>query len=177
MSSHWIWLIPIILVIILVMMTRKRSGDDTHTTPSPKQDDGHGHGGHNDAPPSSGGGFFVTLWKTIGTLILVGFLALLCLGIKGCYQWINSPPKQQTIHQQETVNSCKTPCEMYVDWDQHIKSDGRPILVKFYGKKNWIPLSGREDEHFTLEQFSVGVAQFASPPEDKTPVRVQISNR
>ncbi|MDP9249331.1 MAG: hypothetical protein M3M85_02365, partial [bacterium] len=62
------------------------------------------------------------------------------------------------------LNECSAPCKMYVGWDVEIKTGGRPALVKFFGKKEWLPV-GREDQRWTLDQFSPGEAEFA-PPDD-----------
>jgi hypothetical protein len=55
-----------------------------------------------------------------------------------------------------------------------MKTGGRPVLIKYHGKTNWIRLSGQENEKISLDQFAPGNAEFASPPEDSTPVQVQI---
>lgn len=67
--------------------------------------------------------------------------------------------------------SANPTCSLHVGWDTKIKTGDRPVLVKFHGKTEWIPLSGRRDDKFTLDQFSPGEAQFVSP--DSTPVQVQ----
>ena len=67
---------------------------------------------------------------------------------------------------------CTTPCTLRVGWGQPIKSGGLPVLIKFQGKTEWLRLSGRDSERITLDQFSPGEAQFASP--NSTPVLVQV---
>lgn len=67
-----------------------------------------------------------------------------------------------------------TPCILSVGWGTVMKTGGRPVLVRYHGKKRWIRLSGRENDQITLDQFAPGDAEFVSPPEDTTPVQVQI---
>jgi hypothetical protein len=64
---------------------------------------------------------------------------------------------------------CTTPCSLYEDWDEVTRTGGRPVKVKFHGKKEWILLP---NDHITLDQFSPGEAEFIST--DSTPVRVQV---
>ena len=155
---HLMWLIPIVLVIILVMMTRKRGGNATHTTsststPSPKQDGN----GHNNASEETqgGGGFFATIWKVIGTLIALGVLALLCLGLRGCYRWINPLPSTTERVQQNAMGeglilegTCITPCTFNLKpYPMKIRTNGDDLWIKFTGVEHWFAHPGKEVEY------------------------------
>jgi hypothetical protein len=118
-------------------------------------------------------------WSKVGSFLGgVVVLVVLCWGGYKGYKWWTtkpSPPQNPTKTQsvRAPINQCSTPCSMNVGWDIDIKSGGRPVLVKFYGKKEWLFLSGQGNEQFTLDQFSPGEAQFASP-ENTPPVQVQL---
>lgn len=83
----------------------------------------------------------------------------------------SAPAITAPVESAAPIAECTTPCSLYVGWDMKIKTGGRPGLVRFFGKKEWIPLSGRDDDHFTLDQFAPGEANFRSP---STPIQVQL---
>jgi len=70
------------------------------------------------------------------------------------------------------IAECTTPCTVPVGWGTIMKTGGRSVLIKYHGKTEWIRLSGRENDKITLDQFSPGPAEFATP--DSTSVQVQI---
>ena len=92
-----------------------------------------------------------------------------------CVTGTPPPPPQSAPPPPPAVESeGDTPCTLPVGWDRQIKSGDKPVLVRFHGKTEWIRLSGRGNDKFTLDQFSPGNADFASPEEDEEPVHVQI---
>jgi len=119
-------------------------------------------------------------WWTWVVLVVI-LLALAIGGIKSCsdknqaekaavakYATAAHPPAPAPLAE------CTTPCTVPVGWGTVMKTGGRPVLIKYHGKTKWIRLSGRENDQITLDQFAPGNAKFASPPEDTTPVQVQI---
>lgn len=84
-----------------------------------------------------------------------------------------APPAGESKKARVPESECTTPCSLYVGWSRQIRTDGRPVRVKFFGQRHWMLLSGREHDRLSLDEFSPGEAQFTSP--DKSPpVRVQI---
>jgi len=120
--------------------------------------------------------FIGRVFYTIALAIVV--LALV-LGVRGCRaqktEAAEAAAKNARTHQYAPatpIAECSTPCTVPVQWAEPIKTGGRPVLVKFHGKTEWIRISGREADRLTLDQFSPGEADFASP--DGTPVHVKI---
>ncbi|OGI60555.1 hypothetical protein A2641_03415 [Candidatus Nomurabacteria bacterium RIFCSPHIGHO2_01_FULL_37_25] len=74
------------------------------------------------------------------------------------------------------LRSCSVPCEMWVDWEEDIKTGGRDVLVLFHGKEEWFRLSGGNEKDIPREVFSPGKAKFALPDDgdDASPIMVKI---
>jgi type II secretory pathway pseudopilin PulG len=85
---------------------------------------------------------------------------------------------QRQQSDKEPINSCTTPCSMYVGWGQRPAwPEQHPINVKFAGM-NWIhvPAMGKDvfvfSKEFDMKNFTSGDAQFASP--EGLPLVVQV---
>ena len=87
----------------------------------------------------------------------------------------SSPATARSVAAAAPIGQCLTPCTMYVGENIEIRTDsGRSVLVRFFGKLDFIRLPKPGGDAITPEEFAPGDAEFASPDGESTPVRVRL---
>ncbi|OGI73695.1 hypothetical protein A3D42_00540 [Candidatus Nomurabacteria bacterium RIFCSPHIGHO2_02_FULL_41_18] len=68
---------------------------------------------------------------------------------------------------------CWTPCDANIAWPFKIRTEGRPLRIKFQGVAGWTDYPGEGDFRAPSNMQS-GETQFVSPDEENLHVRVQV---
>ncbi|MEX2052534.1 MAG: hypothetical protein WD991_02485 [Candidatus Paceibacterota bacterium] len=131
------------------------------------------------APASEGGGPKAVIQAGlvfVSIFLLIGFLYVVWWNADEIETPTNATPPPAPVEMVEALvleHECLTPCSADIAWRFKIRTDGRPLSVKFQGVGQAVTYPGEGDFKAPSSMRS-GETQFVSPDESHPHVRVQV---